>query len=171
MSGRTCSRHPEGCGKSVQVGDILKCSKEEKEFEQEVFLKSRFEEISGMKVEELKFIIKNIPKDKTQRAKGTKKADLMQFILELEGEEFGLKEHVLKLKKWKETVFKVVDIKTSCTLGYVAKTFIKIYGDSLDGCFARVISLKKDSTFKSERADGNHYGGVCVVQECHITFT
>jgi hypothetical protein len=116
--GRTCKEHPNGCGVTLKVGDIIKFKKESLEFTEEAFTASRHEEIQALLKKDLILICKN---NEIKFKSSDKKNELIDYILLHEGEEFGEREQQIEIKQWTEKALKAVLLDTGCTVGFLGE--------------------------------------------------
>jgi hypothetical protein len=164
--GRSCLAHPEGCGKEVDVGAVIKLKCTEAEFEEEVLMITKKVEYKSLTVMELRDLLKQYS---IKSISGKTKDWLISKLLEVRGEPND-DSTVTEMKKWKEHTVEAYTVETGCKIGYIARHLVKIYGSSLDGIFAKIIKLRGQSEWKAERLESNRNGGSALAETVRMTF-
>ena len=161
-NGRSCSNHPDGCGREVQLGKVYVLKQKSLQFEYEEFTGSRTETIRELKKQD---IIELCRKYELKGFSKMSKDELVNLIVKHEGGNLDEPKRKIELKTRKEVAVAVHDIQTDCIVGYIARVFVSLTGaGTLDGIFVKVLHLKANSDFDAERKESYRNGGVAVAQ-------
>jgi hypothetical protein len=170
-NGRSCGDHPNGCGASLRVGDIVKLSCKETQFEEEHLKLTKKQEYRALTVDALKEILKDEYLQKGMSGKN--KEWLVDKLLLLRNEPNNDLE-LTEVKRWTEWAVEVYKAGTDdcrCKVGFISRNFVNIYPElTLDGIFGKVLRLRGQSEFKAERAESCRMGGVALIETVTLEF-
>jgi hypothetical protein len=170
-NGRSCISHPDGCGKEVEVDMIvtLKCT--EAVFTEEHIKITKKVEYKGLTVLELKNILTN--EFQINKISNKKKDWLVSKLLELRGEP-DVDDEITEIKTWKERTVEVYTVPTgsspACKIGYIARHNVNMFGEALDGVYAKILKLRGQSEWKAERLESYRNGGAALIETVRMTF-
>jgi hypothetical protein len=81
---------------------------------------------------------------------------------------------VTELKTWTENTVEVYTVgsgsNAGCKVGFVSRHLVNLYGDLLDGKYARIIKLRSLSEWRSERLESVRNGGSALAETVRLSF-
>ncbi len=161
-NGRSCEQHPDGCGLSVSVGEILRLNCIETQFQEEHIIVTKKQEYNSMKNDALKEALKDA--GVVTGLSNKDKNWLVSKLLEIRNEPND--DSVLtEVKIWTEWAVEAYKVDGWCKIGFIARNYLSMYPENiLNGSFVKVLRIRANSEFLAEKNESLMRGGICLVE-------